>query len=428
MKLLILLVACAVLTRALVQFGAVRGARARLPSAKSTPTSMSESGGEAWQDDVEKILDIDSTCDDRKALVGGLRSKVEDIRKDVQEAVRERDLQKVAPKDTKYGKDIRGFFKFREQVRNDILPEIINKGVPALFSSGPKVAQQVLEEAGGPAGIAKQAQEAVEKITEISQDPSALQYTIDEVRREVKNIVKSTPEGLEAPDYQILKMTDNYEIREYAPYSLVSTSIESNEEMAEETMANGNGFNKLAKYILEGENAEEEKMSMTTPVITNRDTMSFVMPSGFTAENAPAPTDADLQVQDVPKQIVAVREFTGLVTEKESAKQRAALEDSLLADGLEFDNLSFKTLQYNPPYTLPWIRRNEVTLIVTSEVAMTNAAPISDIATIDEMKSNSSIVEEATGEPEVAPDSNEIEDKAEETTEAENDDPDAANE
>lgn len=423
MKLLILLVACAVLTRALVQFGAVRGARARLPSAKSTPTSMSESGGEAWQDDVEKILDIDSTCDDRKALVGGLRSKVEDIRKDVQEAVRERDLQKVAPKDTKYGKDIRGFFKFREQVRNDILPEIINKGVPALFSSGPKVAQQVLEEAGGPAGIAKQAQEAVEKITEISQDPSALQYTIDEVRREVKNIVKSTPEGLEAPDYQILKKTDNYEIREYAPYSLVSTSIESNEEMAEETMANGNGFNKLAKYILEGENAEEEKMSMTTPVITNRDTMSFVMPSGFTAENAPAPTDADLQVQDVPKQIVAVREFTGLVTEKESAKQRAALEDSLLADGLEFDNLSFKTLQYNPPYTLPWIRRNEVTLIVTSEVAMTNAAPISDIATIDEMKSNSSIVEEATGEPEVAPDSNEIEDKAEETTEAENDDP-----
>merc|ERR1712146_287656 len=102
-------------------------------------------------------------------------------------------------------------------------------------------------------------------------------------------------------------------------------------------------------YILEGDNIEEEKMSMTTPVITNRDTMAFVMPSGMNSENAPTPRDMALRVEDVPKQIVAVREFTGLVTEKESAKQRAALEDSLVSDGIEFDNLSFKTLQYNPP-------------------------------------------------------------------------------
>lgn len=215
--------------------------------------------------------------------------------------------------------------------------------------------------------MAKQVQEVAEKINEISQDPSALQYTLDEVRREVKNIVKSTPEGLDTPEYEVLKKTDNYEIREYASYSVVSTSIGSNEEMTEETMASGKGFNKLAKYVLEGENSEEEKMSMTTPVITNRDTMAFVMPSGITAERAPVPTDADLQVTDVPKQLVAVREFTGLVTDKESAKQRAALEDSLVADGVEFDNLSFKTLQYNPPYALPWVRRNEVTLVVTAQ-------------------------------------------------------------
>lgn len=342
--------------------------RARVPSYTSIHSAFESEGlVGGWQGDVEKILDIDSSCDDRKALVEGLRSKVSDIQKDVQEAVRERDLQKVAPKDTKYGKDIRGFLRFREQVRDDILPDIINKGVPSLFSSGPTVAQQVFREAGGPAGLAKQVQEVAEKINEISQDPSALQYTLDEVRREVKNIVKSTPEGLDTPEYEVLKKTDNYEIREYASYSVVSTSIGSNEEMTEETMASGKGFNKLAKYVLEGENSEEEKMSMTTPVITNRDTMAFVMPSGITAERAPVPTDADLQVTDVPKQLVAVREFTGLVTDKESAKQRAALEDSLVADGVEFDNLSFKTLQYNPPYALPWVRRNEVTLVVTAQ-------------------------------------------------------------
>ncbi len=337
-------------------------------SGETFESAAAESSTGGWQEDVEKILDIDSSCDDRKMLVEGLRSKFGDIQRDVQEAVRERDLQKVAPKDTKYGKDIRGFLKFREQMRNDILPEIINKGVPSLFASGPRVAQQALQEAGGPAGLAKQAQEAVEKINEISQDPSALQYTLDEVRREVKNIVKSTPEGLDSPEYEILKKTDDYEIREYASYSVVSTSIESNEEMAEETMASGKGFNKLARYVLEGENSEEEKMSMTTPVITNRDTMAFVMPSGISSDSAPKPTDPDLKVTDVPKQLVAVREFTGLVTDKESAKQRAALEDSLLADGVEFDNLSFKTLQYNPPYALPWVRRNEVTLVVKTAV------------------------------------------------------------
>merc|ERR1712146_278009 len=129
------------------------------------------------------------------------------------------------------------------------------------------------------------------------------------------------------------------------------------------------GFNNLAGYILEGKNSEEEKMSMTTPVIMDRDTMSFVIPSGRSADEAPCPSNTDITVTDVPKQIVAVREFTGLVTEKESAKQRAALEDALVRDNFDFDNLSFKTLQYNPPYTLPWVRRNEVLLVVTSPVA-----------------------------------------------------------
>ena len=63
--------------------------------------------------------------------------------------------------------------------------------------------------------------------------------------------------------------------------------------------------------------------------------------------------------------MVATRSFPGYATEKEVARQRALLEDALLADGFAYDNLSFKALQFNPPQTLPWVRRNEVSLQIT---------------------------------------------------------------
>lgn len=344
-----------------------------------------------WQDDVESILDIDSSCENRKELVRELRSKTEDIRKDVREAVRERDIEKIAPSDKKYGKDLRALKAFNAQLRNDILPDLLNNGFPSLLTEGPKLASELLNEAGGAKGLAKQARAAVERIQEMSEDPSALQYTLDEVRTELKNVVKSTPEGLDSPAYEVLRKTDAYEIREYAAYAVATTRIDNNEEVQEKAMASGMGFNKLAGYILEGENAEEEKMSMTTPVITDRDTMSFVMPSGRSADLAPAPNNADITVSDVPKQVVAVREFTGLVTERESVKQRAALEDALVRDGVDYDNLSFKALQYNPPYTLPWVRRNEVLLVVTSPIAK-------DVVAEPVVESDGASVEGATSE------------------------------
>ena len=355
-----------------------------------------------WQDDIEAILDVDSSCDNRKELARGLRSKAEEIRSDLREAVRERDIEKIAPSDKKYGKDIRGLRAFNAQLKNDILPDLVSKGIPTLLTEGPKLASELLKEAGGSQGLAKQAQAAVERIQEMSEDPSALQYTLDEARTELKNVFKSTPEGLDSPAYEVLRKTDAYEIREYAAYAVATTRIDSNEEMKEEVMASGMGFNKLARYILEGENAEEEKMSMTTPVITDRDTMSFVMPSGRSADQAPAPSSADITVTDVPKQIVAVREFTGLVTEKESAKQRTALEDALVGDNVEFDNLSFKTLQYNPPYTLPWVRRNEVLLVVTSAIAKdaTPEEPAAESESVLEPEESSQEAPSDVSEPE----------------------------
>ena len=50
----------------------------------------------------------------------------------------------------------------------------------------------------------------------------------------------------------------------------------------------------------------------------------------------------------------------GIATESEVNRQRAKLEDALMSEGIQYDPASFKVYQYNPPLTLPWVRRNEV--------------------------------------------------------------------
>jgi SOUL heme-binding protein len=92
--------------------------------------------------------------------------------------------------------------------------------------------------------------------------------------------------------------------------------------------------------------------------------MEFVLPSGVNSATAPVPKSEKITIKDVPAEVLAVREFPGFATDGEVSRQRAMLEDALLADGVIYDNLSFKVFQYNPPYTLPWLRRNEVTLSI----------------------------------------------------------------
>merc|ERR1711965_799609 len=117
-----------------------------------------------------------------------------------------------------------------------------------------------------------------------------------------------------------------------------------------------------------GGNVDKEVLAMTTPVITRGDTMEFVLAGGFTEDNAPVPNNDKVMLASVPARVLAVRSFLGLATEGEVSRQRAALEDALLAAGVVYDNLSFQVSQFNPPYTLPWLRLNEVSLCVMAPV------------------------------------------------------------
>ena len=328
-----------------------------------------------WQQELDDALDIDTSCETRQTKLQDLiQNRASEIGKDLQESLSSRDTNVargiLAPPTTKYGKALDGLQEFRKQLRNDIIPALLTKQLPILLKDGPKLLSEALAEAP------KAAKGLVEQIREISGDASALQSTTEELRREVKNIFKATPEGLETPSYVVLNKANaapskGYEVRAYSGYSVCSTAGpttdagSSSGSKEKDVLSSGRSFNALAGYLF-GDNKSEEKMSMTTPVIMAEGQMSFVLPKGKSSANAPVPKSDSIVITDVAEALAAVREFTGICTESEVAKQRALLEDALLFDGIAYDNLSFQVLQYNPPYTLPWVRRNEVVLKVLS--------------------------------------------------------------
>jgi len=319
-----------------------------------------------WQEDLDQILDVDTPCDVRQNVAKDFFQKFTEISNDVMSAVQEQSIEKIAPKSSAYGKAFSGFQAFQNQLISDIIPDLLTKGVPKLVDEGPKFFNQLLER--GPNEFVETGQKAINTAREIVGDASMLQSTVDDLRREIKNIVKSTPEGLQTPVYEVLSKTEEYEVRKYAPYSVCTTNMVSSAIVPDpgsiivEPFMTSNSFNTLAKYIF-GENmldGQSEKLSMTTPVITDANSMSFVLPRTYDSMSAPIPTSEAVILKDLPSEILAVREFSGLVTEGEVSRQKAKLEDALIAAGVVYNSASFKVLQYNPPYTLPWVRRNEI--------------------------------------------------------------------
>lgn len=331
------------------------------PIAKKSLTTLLAS---TWQEDFDEFVNIDTACDSRKNIVSSLWNRFDVIVSDVVTAVREKNIEKLAPPSTKYGQDLKKAKVFREQLVTDIIPDLLTLQLPRLISEAPALAQKVISQSS-PENIKKRTDKLTTFAKDLTQDPSLLQSTVDDLRKEVKNIFKSTPDGLATPAYIVLKKTSVYEIRQYNGYSVASTKLDVDGSTDESDMlVTGNSFNKLAAYILDGDNEESKSLSMTTPVIMGNGQMKFVLPDQLNSETAPKPSKQEVVIEDIPSEIVAVIEFSGIATEKEVSRQRALLEDTLLADGILYDNLSFKTLQYNPPYTLPWLRRNEVSLKV----------------------------------------------------------------
>ncbi|WP_343708329.1 heme-binding protein [Mycobacterium sp.] len=186
--------------------------------------------------------------------------------------------------------------------------------------------------------------------------------------------------GTEEPAYTVEQRTDGVEIRRYGPRIAAETTVTAGEEAAR-----SKGFRRLAGYIFGGNHtdtkiamtapvaqqsgaARGEKIAMTAPVAQQAEgddewVIRFFMPAGKTMESLPQPDNPAVRLVAVPGETIAVRRFTGSRSRSAIAAQTAALMRTL--GGLSVQPVGEPVAWfYDPPWTVPMLRRNEVAVPV----------------------------------------------------------------
>lgn len=95
-------------------------------------------------------------------------------------------------------------------------------------------------------------------------------------------------------------------------------------------------------------------------------TMSFIMPSQYKSiADLPEPMDSRVKLVEVPEYTVAVLRRSGSLTATLSVKMEKELRELVAKDGkYKLAETGSTTAGYNPPWTLPWFRRNEMMIPV----------------------------------------------------------------
>ena len=155
----------------------------------------------------------------------------------------------------------------------------------------------------------------------------------------------------EEPSYEVLKtLEEGVEIRKYGAQIRASS----------QTGRENRSFGILAEYIF-GRNDKNEQIGMTASVITSGDKMSFVMPRRYSIKALPKPLNDQIKIHEVDEIEVAVLRFSGFTSPKTVDEKTGELIKILETNEIKIDGLPF-LMRYNPPWTLPFLRRNEVAI------------------------------------------------------------------
>lgn len=187
--------------------------------------------------------------------------------------------------------------------------------------------------------------------------------------------------AIEEPKYTLMEKSGAFELRAYAPKVVAETLVDGSLDAASSA-----GFRRIADYIFgnnTAHNGSNEKISMTAPVtmaaksdkspsekismtapVTMQQTegkwrMYFVMPSQYTLSTLPTPNNPAVTLRELPAARMAVARFSGLAGEEKTAKKTAELMAWLKSKNIAPVGEP-ELARYNPPWTLPFLRRNEV--------------------------------------------------------------------
>ena len=183
--------------------------------------------------------------------------------------------------------------------------------------------------------------------------------------------------GYEQPPYEVVDhLSHDVEIRRYGARLVAETLVEAADPEAGQNAA----FKLLAAYIF-GANRSREGISMTAPVEVRSETiamtapvetslaganqyrMRFFLPATLTLETAPQPSDARVHLLVAPERTVAVLRFTGTGGEAALAKREQELLQVLQTSRWRALGAP-ATFYYDPPWTIPFLRRNEAVVAV----------------------------------------------------------------
>jgi len=157
--------------------------------------------------------------------------------------------------------------------------------------------------------------------------------------------------------YEVLSKGHNYEIRRYAASTAIATTAGED----------GIAFHSLAGYIgVMGspQNVQAQHIAMTAPVVTTAgpggEEMQFILPRNINS-SAPQPTNQRVRLVTRSAAVLGVETFSGSWDMAAAERRAEALAQRLQADGYALKkNAPWQYFRYNPPWTIPAFRTNEV--------------------------------------------------------------------
>ena len=185
--------------------------------------------------------------------------------------------------------------------------------------------------------------------------------------------------NVEKPDYKIIQSEQNIEIRQYEPMIIAEVEVDGKREDAIRE-----GFRLIADYIF-GNNTvqrdiamtapvqqqESQKIAMTAPVqqqSTGRSwQISFVMPSKYSMETLPQPKNDRVRLKEIMTKKFVVIKFSGTNSNENVTEHENQLMNYIEANQIKIID-SPKYAFYNAPWTLPFMRRNEVMIEINQHI------------------------------------------------------------